>query len=121
MDKEAVKAAVTRHSEAVLKTAFLYMKNTSDAEDVAQDVFLELLKTKKEFNSEEHLKAWLIRVAINKSKDILKSSWRSKRSEMPENPISPPLQKEDIVLEAMFRLEDKYRICREYEKKSVKV
>lgn len=46
--------------------------NTADAEDVFQTVFMRLFKSKDRIESEEHLKAWLIRVAINCCYDVLR-------------------------------------------------
>lgn len=62
---EFVRCAVEKYSKTVAKTAFAYLKNTADAEDVTQEVFLTLMQKAPAFESEEHLKAWLIRVTIN--------------------------------------------------------
>lgn len=51
-----------------------YLKNIQEAEDITQDVFIKLFKHKKEFRTNEEEKAWLIRVTINASKDVL-GSW----------------------------------------------
>lgn len=60
--------AVANYSKSIARAAFTYLKNTADAEDITQEVFLALLEKQPHFESEEHLKAWLLRVAINKSK-----------------------------------------------------
>lgn len=56
------------YSQMVYKIAFLYLKNEADALDIVQNTFFKLL-TKKEFNSEEHIKRWLLRVCINLCKN----------------------------------------------------
>jgi len=61
----------------VLRVAFSHVKNSLDAEDVAQEVFLALLKAPT-ITDEKHLKSWLIRVAINKSRNITRSFARRK-------------------------------------------
>lgn len=110
MDKaEIVQKAVEKYSRTVLKIAFTYTKNVPDAEDIAQDVFLALFREKKDFHSEEHLKAWLIRVTVNKSKNHVKSSWLAKRKEMPEDLSYLPKEHNDI-LQAVLSLDDKYRL-----------
>lgn len=110
MDKnEILKRAIQEYSQTVLKLAYSYVQNSSDAEDIAQDVFFALLKEEKLFLTEEHLKAWLIRVTINKSKNYVKSSWFSKRNEMPENLSYMPKEYNE-VLEAVFQLKEKYRL-----------
>ena len=50
----------------------MYLHNREDVEDVFQEVFLKLLQTNIVFKSEEHEKAWLCRVTINKCKDLAK-------------------------------------------------
>ena len=109
MDKLKAQEAVYKYSESILKVSFTYVKNTSDAEDIAQDVFLALLLSDKEFESEEHLKAWLIRTAINKSKNHLKRAWNSKRAEFPAQTAAVPPEDTE-VLSAVLSLEEKYRI-----------
>lgn len=106
---EFIKKAIEDYTQTVLKIAFSYTKNTSDAEDIAQDVFYALLREEKVFSSENHLKAWLVRVTINKSKNYVKSRWFSKRNEMPEELVDMPKENSDILY-AVFSLEEKYRI-----------
>lgn len=72
---ETEKDAVKKYSQTAVKVSFSYIKNILDAEDITQEVFLALMQNKIIFESEEHLKAWLIRVAINKYKNHIKSSW----------------------------------------------
>ena len=64
---------VNKYSRHVAMLSYTYTKNIADAEDIAQDVFLQLVKSNKKFENEEHLRAWLFRIAINKSKNHLKS------------------------------------------------
>ena len=66
---------IERYADMILRIAYQNVKNMHDAEDVCQDVFLKLLEKDRDFENEEHLKAWLIRCTVNKSKDFLKSGW----------------------------------------------
>lgn len=68
-----IEEAVRRYSDMVYRLAILNMKNRFDAEDVFQEVFLKLFRYKKSIQSEEHLKAWLIRVTINQCKSVAAS------------------------------------------------
>ena len=104
-----IKLAVSKHSTIVARTAFSYLKNVSDAEDISQEVFLALLQKQPNFESEEHLKAWLIRVAINKCKNYLKSSWFKNKCELVEDLPYMPKEESD-VLDAVLGLKTKYRI-----------
>lgn len=71
---------VEKHIDSVYRIALNYLKNRSDAEDVCQNVFLALLTERKLFQNDEHLRNWLIRVAVNECKMILRSPWRRRES-----------------------------------------
>lgn len=68
-EKEGIKLtseeAIEAYSETVYKIALNTMKNTADAQDVYQEVFLRFVKNKKTIESKEHMKAWFIRVTLN--------------------------------------------------------
>lgn len=66
---------VRTYSDLILRLSFTYLKNTEDAKDICQTVFLRLLEKPREFQSPEHERAWIIRTAVNVCKDQLKSSW----------------------------------------------
>lgn len=68
--------AATRHMDMIYRVAYGWLKNTDDANDVTQDVLLELYKTGRAFDSEEHLKNWLVRVTINRCKMLFRAPWR---------------------------------------------
>jgi len=68
MDAETV---VQTFSDMVYGIAFRYSRNRTDAEDIYSEVFLTYFKKERSFESEEHLKAWLIRVTINAAKAFL--------------------------------------------------
>ena len=55
----------------VYRIAYRYVKNSIDSDDVFSEVFLAYFKKERTFESEEHRKAWLIRVTINCAKDLL--------------------------------------------------
>lgn len=104
-----IQYAVEEYSSTVVKTAFSYLKNITDAEDITQEVFLTLMQNDMEFESNDHLKAWLIRVAINKCKNYLKSSWfKSINPILGDIPYLP--KKENEVLSVVLSLKVKYRI-----------
>lgn len=104
-----IKNAVNQYSGSLIKIAFTYTKNIHDAEDVVQNVYLDYLKKRPTFDSPEHEKAWLIRVAINKSKDYMKTAWFRNRSELPEDLSYMPKEESEIV-NAVLSLDKKYRL-----------
>lgn len=69
---------VHKYIDMVYRLALSQTKSLDFAEDITQDVFLKFLQSDKVFESEEHVKAWLIRVTINCSKKLFLSSWFKK-------------------------------------------
>ena len=61
--------ALDTYGNAILRCAYSYLHNMSDAEEILQDTLLKLLTAQPEFESEEHKKAWLLRTAANLSKN----------------------------------------------------
>ena len=68
--------AVEKYADTVRRVCFMHLKNKSDIEDVFQEVFLKYILHDDPFESEEHEKAWIIRVTINACKDVFKSFFR---------------------------------------------
>lgn len=61
---------------SVYRVALSQTRSPQDAQDVAQDVFLRLLESDVTFAGDEHLKAWLLRVTINRCKELHRSWWK---------------------------------------------
>ena len=76
LDNEQYTRLVRRYIDTVFRVALNYLRSPADAEDVTQTVFEKLLREKKVFENEEHIRAWLIRVAVNECKKLLRSPWR---------------------------------------------
>ena len=91
---EVFTLAVQRYSDTVYRTAVHNCRCTADAEDVVQDVFEKLLHYNGIFESEEHLKAWLLRVAINRCRDLTRAA-HQKDTELDENLPAPDVLAED--------------------------
>ena len=66
----------------VYRVCYGFFGNASDAEDATQETFIRLIRYDGEFREPEHLKAWLIRVASNVCKDVLKSAEVSRRADV---------------------------------------
>ena len=75
-NREKIKEIYDRQVDRVYRTAMVFMKNTQDAEDIVQSVFLTLIEKGIQFDTPEHEKAWCIVTTRNRCKDILKSYWR---------------------------------------------
>ncbi len=78
--EEYIKQVFDTHSESMLRAAFALLNNKEDAEDAVQDAFLKFIEKQPVFRDDEHEKAWLLRVTINISKNMLKSSRRKNLS-----------------------------------------
>ncbi|WP_298019215.1 RNA polymerase sigma factor [uncultured Dysosmobacter sp.] len=66
------------YADAILRLSYTYLKNTQDAQDICQTVFVKLLTEPRAFESPAHERAYVLRMAANACKDILKSPWRKK-------------------------------------------
>ncbi|MBX2846070.1 MAG: RNA polymerase sigma factor [Saprospiraceae bacterium] len=75
----AIKKLMDTHSTKVYNTAYSYVKNHEDAEEVTQDVFIAVLKGASSFRHQSSISTWVYRVTINKSLDFLKYRDRKKR------------------------------------------
>lgn len=69
---------IDRYADMVYRIAVNEMGNKEDAEDVFQDVFLRLVRYRDRISTEEHLKAWLIRVTVNCSRKRQGSAWKKR-------------------------------------------
>jgi RNA polymerase sigma-70 factor (ECF subfamily) len=109
MDHDEIFYAVQTYSDAVFRIAFSYTRSTADSEDITQETFLALVKKRPELKDERHLKYWLLKVAANKSKNLLKSTAR-RRTVPLEVAEQYGLSHDDIgVFEAVGRLPDAER------------
>lgn len=104
---EYIEEIIRKYSSSMLKTAFSLLKSTDDAEDAVQEAFLKLITKAPEFENDEHRKAWLLRVTVNISKNMLKSARRKNLSLTEEIPYS---EKSDDVLPYVLSLDEKYRV-----------
>ena len=75
---DCLEDTIEKYSDMVYRLAFSQMKNKSDADDVFQEVFFRYVRKRPRFESEEHQKAWLIRVTVNCCKSMYSSAWRKR-------------------------------------------
>lgn len=104
--KEYIEQAVKKYSPSMLKAAFSLLKTTADAEDAVQEAFVKLITRAPEFENDEHAKAWLLRVTINISKNMLTAA---RRKNLPLTEEIPYEEKDDGVLPYVLSLDEKYR------------
>ena len=95
---------VRTYADMVYRIAYRYMKNSIDTDDVFSEVFLAYFKKERNFESEEHRKAWLIRVTINCAKDCIanRSEWQPLHEEVLPDPTT---SKTDAYLDLHMAIE----------------
>ena len=106
--EELILEVLQKYSNTVYRLAFSRTKSVDDAEDIMQNVFMKFIKANINFESDEHIKAWLIRVTINLSKNLLTSAW-FKRTTALEDDIVITLKEESEVYKYELDLPTKYR------------
>lgn len=102
--------AVEKYGDMLYRISLLILKNTADAEDAVQETFIKYFTKAPEFTDAEHEKAWLITVATNRCRDMLR--YRSRHETESEEVLNTyAVEKSDSgILEALMELSDKYRI-----------
>ena len=78
MTEEQFTRAVKAYGDDLYRIAFSWCKNRPDAEDIVQGAFIKYLRTDKSFESDAHVRNWLIRVVINDCKKLMISPWRTR-------------------------------------------
>ena len=111
MDTQQANRLVAQYSNMILRISYQYLKQTYDAEDICQTVFLKYLTKAPQFENEQHEKAWIIRTAINACKDHLKSSYFRRTVALDDAAqIAAPAVQGTWLLDAMKKLPEKYRL-----------
>jgi len=101
---------VNAYADAILRLSYTYLKNTDDAQDICQTVFVKLLSEKRQFESAEHERAYVLRMASNACKDLLKSPWRKRTCSLDTVlEVPAPEAEEGSVLAAVNELPAHYR------------
>ena len=103
-----MKEMLNKYSDMVYRIALTRCRNKENAEDIFQDVFVKFSEKLPEFESEEHEKAWFIRVTLNLTKNLLMASWNTKIVELDEN-ISFETKNEYDVCSAIDSLPNNYK------------
>ena len=107
-DRDSPEAVIRRYSDMVYRLAFARTGNRSDAEDLYQEVFLRYLTRAPAFTSEDHRKAWLLRVAVNCANRFHTALGR-RRTEPLSEALSVPAPEGEDLWEELRRLPEKDR------------
>lgn len=100
--------AFEKYADTVYRLAFVRTKNKSDSDDILQEVFLRYMKVWKKIESEEHLKAMLLRITVNCSNSLKTSAWFKKTEPLDET-LAAPQNNSGSVLAEVIKLPLNYR------------
>lgn len=108
LNQEEKRMIVEKYFDMIYRLAVSQTKSKVHADDVVQEVFLRYLKSDKVFENDEHIKAWLIRVTINCSRNVFTDSWTKKTVPLSEELVFNTEEKSDVYYAAL-ELPQKYR------------
>ena len=111
-DKNDALYAFRKYGDTVLRAAYAVTGSYHEAEDITQEVFLKLHAAPQEFENDEHMKAWLLRVTINRCKNF-KKSFRFSRTSVIDETLENTLkceftERDNEIREQIERLPEKY-------------
>lgn len=87
------------HTERLIRLAYYYVKDLQEAEDIVQDVFIKFYDNEQKYEERGELRAYLSRLAINKSKDYLRS-WRYRKVQVQQKIFAKQaIEKRDMLVQ----------------------
>ena len=100
-----------KHVDTVYRIALTMLNNVPEAEDATQTAFIKLITSNKDFENDEHVKAWLIVTTQNICRNLLKSWWRIKRTDMETIAELPVFETSDgEIWSIVSNLDEKYKL-----------
>lgn len=106
-----IETVVNKYKQSLFAAAFGICRNADDADDAVQDAFIKYYQSDKDFADKKHLKAWLIKVTVNRSRDIISSFWKRNRvswEDYMETVVFEAPEDGDLF-SAVMKLDEKYR------------
>lgn len=109
--RQSLEWLVSRYQKSLFAAVYSMCRNAEDANDIVQETFIQYFTSGTEFTDERHIHAWLLRVAINKTKNLFRSSWNRKVTLTDElRGGETQKREEDDLLEKVMALPEKYRV-----------
>ncbi len=105
---ESIEQIVNVYGDILYRICFVILKNKSDAEDVVQDTIIKYLEKKPLIKDCSHLKAWMITVAKNKCRDIVRYKQRHLQFNIDELKEIPSQSSDNEILEVLMTLPEKF-------------
>lgn len=112
LNEEEFIQAADQYKDMIYRVALNYLGNPHDADDIVQEVLMKLYTCKKKFDTETYLRSWLIRVTVNKCKNILRMPWRKRSVSLDEAADMQTFQEpgQSELFQSVMKLSEKYRI-----------
>lgn len=110
--EQDVNETIDAYANMIQRICLCHLKNYADMEDIFQNVFIKYMLYDKDFTSEAHKKAWLLRVASNACKDYFRTSFWKRKEPLDDHiaTLSSTMDEDHLqVLEAVRSLPDKYK------------
>ncbi len=109
--RRSVDEAFQKYGDRVFSAAFSICRCREDADDVVQDTFLKYYLQNRDYIDDTHLKAWLLRVAVNRAKDISRTFWRKNRVSWEEymDKLEFAQPEDRSLFQAVMSLPERYR------------
>ena len=110
--RQTVQELAALYQSNLFVVAFNICKNAQDAEDIVQETFVQYYTIRKEFESEQHIRAWLIQVAVNKAKNVTRTFWRRNKVSIEDymETLTFETPESENLFETVMHLPEKYRI-----------
>ncbi len=105
----SIEKILDTYGNTILRLAYSYLHNMSDAEDILQDTLIKYMQSAPVFLTESHKKAWLLHVAANLSKNKIDYNRIRETDELEETLVAEEREDLSFVWEAVKALPDKYR------------
>jgi len=111
MDEKFFLVNANKYKDTIYRIALNYLRNTHDSDDMVQEVLMKLYSSNQQFESDEHIRNWLIRVTINLCKNTLRMPWRRNVAldELPDSTSFEHREQSELFVSVMS-LSEKYRI-----------
>ena len=111
MTDEQFTPLAERYMDTVFRVAYSYLRCRDDADDVTQDVLIQLYRQDKAFESDAHVKNWLIRVTVNRCKNVLRAPWhKAEHIADYENSLTFEAPACRELFDAVMSLDRRYRL-----------
>lgn len=110
ISKKDIERVMDDYGNILFRLCLIMLGNASDAEDAVQETLIKYLQKAQEFKDKEHEKAWLLKVASNKCRDMIRFRTRHMTVDIESIKEVTKDSSDSGILEALMTLPEKFRI-----------